>query len=522
MMLLRDLLPDFVLPELLAERVIAGVELDSRKLAQDYVFIALSGAKFNGRDFIPAACQAQVAAVLVEGARFAIEWQEQTAIIVLPQLRENTSLIAARFYHQPSETLRVTGITGTNGKTSCSLLLAQLSAQLLGTSSVMGTTGYGVLDAKSLTPLAEQIALLQTTGLTTPDPISVQKILANLRDQGAVYSAIEVSSHSLDQHRVAGVQFHTAIFTNLTQDHLDYHGTMAAYGEAKAQLLQALDLQIAVINLNDTWAASLVEQVPVNVTRFTYAICDADKTMTADVYAKNLQQHARGLHADLVTPWGEGRLESPFFGRFNLSNLLAVITAACAQGADFHLVLKLVPQLVAAPGRLQAVNIDAAQDVQVLVDYAHTPDALENTLKAIHEHEAGRIWCVFGCGGERDTTKRPLMGRIAERLSQYVIVTNDNPRGEDPAVIAADIVKGLHNPQGCLVIADRAQAIDFAIAQAKSEDIILIAGKGHEDYQIFADKTLPFSDAQHARLSLQRRLSKRDATQAQGARGDAQ
>lgn len=499
------LLPDCALPKKVGEIKINGIQLDSRQLNSGDLFIALNGQNFTANDFINTAIESRAAAIFIEAAVFGIEWVEQIPLISLPRLRQETSAIAARFYHNPSASVCVTGVTGTNGKTSCTLMLAQLTAQLLGVASVIGTTGFGILNAQALTPLSQQIALLTTTGLTTPDPVKLQKILSDLKEKGAAYSAIEVSSHSLDQRRVADIQFHCAIFTNLTQDHLDYHGTLENYGAAKAKLLDALNLKIAIINIDDSWAASLVNKVPTGVKLYTYGL-----TENADIYAKNIEQHARGTRAHLNTPWGEGVIDSPFFGLFNLSNLLSVIAAVCAQGADFELVKGLIPQLVAAPGRLQAINIDESQDIQVFVDYAHTPDALEKTLKALHQHKSGRIWTLFGCGGERDKTKRPLMGRIAEKFSDYVLVTNDNPRSEDPALIVADIVKGLQNPAGCLVIADRAQAIDFAIAQAKTEDIILIAGKGHEDYQIFKDKTVPFSDSQQARLAIQRRLAKRE------------
>jgi UDP-N-acetylmuramoyl-L-alanyl-D-glutamate--2,6-diaminopimelate ligase len=231
----------------------------------------------------------------------------------------------------------------------------------------------------------------------------------------------------------------------------------------------------------------------------------------ADIYLTDLQLSVAGASAQLYSPWGEAHLESPFIGKFNLSNLLAVIAALCVAGANLAEVVALVPQLQAAPGRMQAVTLaDSQQDIQLLVDYAHTPDALDNALRAIREHTQSRVWTVFGCGGDRDKTKRPLMGRIAEKYSDYVIITNDNPRSEEPSAIAADIIRGLHNPNGCLVIADRAQAIDFAVQQAKAGDLILVAGKGHEDYQIFADQTIPFSDARQALLALQRRLARRD------------
>jgi UDP-N-acetylmuramoyl-L-alanyl-D-glutamate--2,6-diaminopimelate ligase len=333
----------------------------------------------------------------------------------------------------------------------------------------------------------------------------LQSVLSDMKNVGVKSVAMEVSSHSLHQHRVAALQFHTAIFTNLTQDHLDYHGDMQTYGKVKAQLLAFPGLQYAVLNADDEWANSLVEKTPSYVKVIRYST-----QKNADVYLRNIQLHATGATADLITPWGEATLESPFMGLFNLSNLIAVIAAVCAQGYSLNEVVAQVSQLVAAPGRMQSIVLESQQDIHVVVDYAHTPDALETTLKAIQQHNQQRIWTVFGCGGDRDKTKRPLMGRIAETYSDCVLVTNDNPRSEDPAVIAADIVRGMKNPRACLTIADRAQAIDMAIQQAKAGDLVLIAGKGHENHQIFAQQTLPFSDEQQARIALQRRLVKQE------------
>ncbi len=518
---LADLLPDEMLSghELgkAASIVVRNLCLDSRQLKTGDAFIALSGTQVDGRQFIAKAIEAGASAILVEADKnwHGVDWLGNVPVIAIERLPENISHIASRFYGEPSKSMSLIGITGTNGKTTCSLLAAQLLAGLQQKAGVIGTIGYGLLDATLSAPLAQQMNSLVSTGLTTPDPIALQSILQELKNSGAVATAIEVSSHSLQQQRVAGVQFTTAIFTNLTQDHLDYHGDLQRYGNAKAQLLKMPLLRTAIINMDDAWAKSLLQKLPVSVQALTYSLhADAG----ADVYVDSLQQHPSGIHAVIVTPWGQGELRSPLLGLFNLSNLLAVVASVCLQGFSLQQVLALVPGLLAAPGRMQLMaNAEACADIQVIVDYAHTPDALENTLNAIHEHKAGRIWTVFGCGGNRDKTKRPQMGRIAEKLSDCVIVTNDNPRSEDPATIAAEIVRGMKNPNGCLVIAERAQAIDFAVQQAKAGDIVLIAGKGHEDYQIFATQTIPFSDIKQARASLQRRLSKQVAHRIQEA-----
>ncbi|WP_049628885.1 UDP-N-acetylmuramoyl-L-alanyl-D-glutamate--2,6-diaminopimelate ligase [Cellvibrio sp. pealriver] len=507
---LSHLLPDLELGDA-ASLVVRNLCLDTRQLKTGDAFIALSGVKVDGRNFIAKAVELGAAVILVEADKNwqDLAWLGGVPVIAIENLPARVSEIAGNFFGEPSKKMQLIGITGTNGKTTCTLLAAQMLAHLQKKSAVIGTIGYGLLDASVLAPLSQQINLLTSTGLTTPDPITLQRLLDELIQQGAVSAAIEVSSHSLQQKRVAGLTFATAVFTNLTQDHLDYHGDLTTYGNVKAQLLDMPGLRTAIINLDDAWAASLQSRAPASVNVLSYSI-----EKNADVCATNIELHAGGVRAHIVTPWGEGDIDVPLLGKFNLSNVLSVIAVVGAQGFNLAQMLPLITQLEPAPGRMQLVTVDqAAQEVQVIVDYAHTPDALENTLNAIHQHKAGRVWTVFGCGGDRDKSKRPQMGKIAERFSDYVIVTNDNPRSEDPAAIAAEIVRGMNHPNGCLVIADRAQAIDFAIQQAKAGDIVLIAGKGHEDYQIFATQTLPFSDSKHARISLQRRIAKRESQQ---------
>lgn len=506
---LQQLLPAVQL-NAAAQIEISGVCLDSRLLKKGDVFVALVGAKINGREFIAKAIESGAAAILVEADQQwqDINWVGAVPIIAVEALVQLVSEIAGNFYLHPSKKTRLIGVTGTNGKTTCTLLISQLAALLQKCGGVIGTLGFGLLDSTLVAPLAQQVGAVQATGLTTPDPINLQKILAQFVDQKALAVALEVSSHSIVLGRVAALQFDTAIFTNLTQDHLDFHGDITQYGNAKAKLLTMPNLRHAIVNLDDIWAKSLLQKIPAGVNAISFSV----ENSAANLYLSNLLLTASGAQARLHSPWGEADLVSPFMGRFNLSNLLAVIASMCVGGFSLQDVLSFVPQLQAAPGRMQAVALDSSnQDINVIVDYAHTPDALENALRAIREHTSARVWTVFGCGGERDKTKRPIMGRIAELNSDYVILTNDNPRSEEPSAIAADIIRGLHNPNGCLVIADRAQAIDFAVQQAKSGDVVLVAGKGHEDYQIFAGQTLPFSDIRQARLALQRRLAKRDA-----------
>jgi UDP-N-acetylmuramoyl-L-alanyl-D-glutamate--2,6-diaminopimelate ligase len=504
---------NYLLPELALEDAtnltVSGLSLDSRQIMKGDIFFALIGEKMDGREFIEKAIEAGAIAVLVEADKKwkNIRWVGDVPVVAIEKLAQRISDIAGRFYQHPSRRCRLIGITGTNGKTTCALLIAQLSALLQKRSGLVGTLGFGLLDATLAAPIAQQITAVQSTGLTTPDPISLQKIIAQLVDQKAETIALEVSSHSLVLGRVAALQFETAIFTNLTQDHLDFHGDLTRYGKAKELLLHAPNLRHAVINIDDKWAKDLLQKIPAGVKVISFSVKDS----SADVYLSHVSLSAAGAQASLHSPWGESKFTTPFMGTFNLSNLLAVISGLCVNGFALLDVVPLIPKLLAAPGRMQPVTLDASnQDITVIVDYAHTPDALENSLKAIREHTSSTVWTVFGCGGDRDKTKRPLMGRIAEKNSDYLIVTNDNPRTEDPAAIAVDIIRGLHNQNSCLVIADRAKAIDFAVQEAKSGDVVLIAGKGHEDYQIFAEQVLAFSDIRQARIALQRRLVKRD------------
>lgn len=501
---LASLLPGMALGEH-AGREVAGMTLDSRQVHSGEVFVALAGALADGRTYIPDALAQGAEAVLVDavGAESTVTLDAERPVIAVPNLAASLSEIAGRCYRHPSRELQVIGVTGTNGKTTCSLLLAQLCARLHGCAGVIGTLGFGLL--KGDRPSSPQLDALTHTGLTTPDAISVQKMLRTLVDAGAEHLAMEISSHSLVQGRVTALTLATALFTNLTQDHLDFHGDMDQYGAAKAALLRQPGLRYAVVNHDDNWAASLLQRLPEGVSGLSYSLFN----QAADVYLLDRVEQRAGVSALIQTPWGKGELHSPLLGDFNLSNLLGVVTSACATGFALDQVLEAVPHLVPAPGRMEPVIVDEErQDVQVVVDYAHTPDALENTLQALQVHKTGRLWCVFGCGGDRDKGKRPLMGRIAERYSDYVIVTNDNPRTEEPAQIAADILRGMDNDHQCLVIADRAQAIDLAVQQARAGDTVLVAGKGHEDYQIFAEQTIAFSDQKAIAASLQRRLLK--------------
>lgn len=483
---------------------VQGLQLDSRKIAMGDLFLAVpgygSGAR-DGRDYIEAAFGAGACAVVAERAglsHFPIA-QAPGPVIGIDNLGAEISRIAGRFYAEPSHSLKVVGCTGSNGKTTCSHLLAQLYRGLQTNAGVIGTLGYG-LSGDSLKPV----------GLTTPDAVSCQQILSELRQRGAGLVAMEVSSHGLAQYRVEGISFHGAVFTNLSRDHLDYHGSMAEYSAAKQKLFARDELQFAVLNAEDDAAAAMASSLAPGVDCYFYTTQAAvpQSVTVADgvvVRAKQIELSPRGIRALVDSPWGQAELHSSLIGRFNLSNLLAVITSACADGLAFDEVVAAVGALRPVEGRMQLVS--AGSEPAVLVDYAHTPDALEKALLSLRQIEkngsGGRVFCVFGCGGERDAGKRTQMAAIAERYADIVVVTNDNPRGEDPARIIDDIVRDMRCRP--VIIEDRAEAIRYAVNHAEESDVIMLAGKGHEQYQLVGDQRLPFSDVAQARLALARR-----------------
>ncbi len=497
--LLADL-PARPLSAELSSLMIGGLQLDSRKLAAGELFIAYPGRLSDGRNYLAAAQAAGAVAALVESEGFsASRVSTSLPIIAIDNLAHKVSAIAGRFYAAPSANLALTGITGTNGKTTCAQLLAQVFALLGKPAGVIGTLGYGLFGADG----AEQTGTTDT-GLTTPDAVSVQRILAGLLDEGAAAVAMEVSSHSLDQGRVAGLHFSTAVFTNLTQDHLDYHQTMAAYQQAKARLFSAPGLENAIVNSDDAAGRAIIAELAAGEAR-CYSYSHSRKE--ADIYARDAAFGPRGMRAHLTTPWGQGELRSRLQGEFNLSNLLAVVAAACVQGHALSAVLTAVEQLQPVSGRLEVVDAKALP--LVVVDYAHTPDALEKALGALRPACEAQLWCVFGCGGDRDQTKRAVMGLVAATLADRLVITSDNPRDEEEQAIIDDVLAGI--PAGGdkdaapRVYADRRAAIRFAVNNAGPQDVVLIAGKGHEDYQLIKDQRLPFNDVVEVRLALRDR-----------------
>jgi UDP-N-acetylmuramoyl-L-alanyl-D-glutamate--2,6-diaminopimelate ligase len=464
---------------------ICGLSLDSRQVRTGEAFVALRGTRAHGIAFATEAVARGAALVLAE-APVVAGFTPGVPVLWVEDLHARLGEIAARFYDHPARALHIVGVTGTNGKTSTVQLLTQALARLGHRAASIGTLGAGLHGQ------------LDEGERTTPDAISVQRLLARFRDQGATHVAMEVSSHALEQGRVGAVDFEVAVFTNLTRDHLDYHGTMEAYGAAKAKLFAWPGLKAAVLNVDDDFGRVLATRLSAGVQALRTS---ASGAAGAEVAAQAIATSAEGLAFALRTPWGAQAIHSALLGRFNVENLLGVIACLGALGEPFARIVEAVQSLTPVNGRMNRIGGDGEHPL-VVVDYAHTPDALEQALGALRAHCAGRLVCVFGCGGERDAGKRPQMGAIAERLADVAIVTDDNPRGEDGDAIVAQILAGMR--QAPRVERDRAKAIDAAIAQAGPQDVVLVAGKGHETYQEGATGKHAFDDLAVARAALAR------------------
>ncbi|WLS78287.1 UDP-N-acetylmuramoyl-L-alanyl-D-glutamate--2,6-diaminopimelate ligase [Erwinia pyri] len=478
---LRDLLAPWV--PAAPERALHEMILDSRLAASGDLFVAIKGHAADGRRFISQAIAQGVAAVIAEAEGEAedghIAEKHGVPVIYLAQLSQRLSALAGRFYQQPGEKLRLIGVTGTNGKTTTTQLLAQWG-QLLGeTGAVMGTVGNGLYGH------------LVPTENTTGSAVDIQHTLHALVEQGATLAAMEISSHGLVQHRVAALPFAAAAFTNLSRDHLDYHGDMTRYEAAKWLLFSEHQVGQAIINADDEVGRRWLQQLPDAV-----AVTLEDNLQPGChgrwLKATNVKYHDNGATLRFDSSWGEGEIESRLMGAFNVSNLLVALGTLLALGYPLASLIATGSQLQPVTGRMEVFN--APGKPTVVVDYAHTPDALEKALEAARLHCTGKLWCVFGCGGDRDKGKRPLMGAIAEQFSDIVVITDDNPRSEDPAAIVADILSGLLDAGRARVVSGRAEAVTNTVMQAQEGDIVLVAGKGHEDYQIVGTRRLDYSD----------------------------
>ena len=470
-----------------ADREIGGLETDSRRVARGDLFLACAGTRTHGAVYIGDAVRAGAAAVAYEPAagvdpRAGGDFPG-VPLVGVAGLGRQLGVIAARFYDEPSRDMMVVGITGTNGKTSCCHYLAQALIRDGAPCGVIGTLGYGAYGA------------LHPGGYTTPDAVTLQGELAAMRAAGIRRVAMEVSSHALEQERTQGVAFDGAIFTNLTRDHLDYHGDLTAYAQAKRKLFLVPGLSYAVINHDDAFGRELLAGLARPLVAVRYGL--DDEVRRADggryVHAAIVRRDLSGMELQIRSSWGEGRLHTALLGQFNAGNLLAVLSMLLLMELPFEDALGRLAGLRAVPGRMERFGGSGTQPL-VIVDYAHTPDALKQVLQTLRPHCAGRLWCVFGCGGDRDRGKRPLMGATAAHYADHVVVTSDNPRHEDPQAIIEQILAGLDRADAVERVPDRAQALRRAIAGARSGDIVLVAGKGHEEYQQVGDARLPFSD----------------------------
>ncbi len=500
---LRSLLsqiPSLTLPDHPAlDQEVKGLCTNSHGVATGDLFIGMPGTRVDGGEFWPSALGGgAIAAVVSPGA---LAKRPPTAddgapcLIAADDMVATCAAIAAAFHDHPTDKLKLVGITGTNGKTTTTHLVEFWLNAL-----EMPTALVGTLYARW--PGYEKVA-----ANTTPFAADLQALFAGAVEAGCKAGIMEVSSHALEQRRVLGCPMEVSVFTNLTQDHLDYHPTMEDYFEAKALLFSDDYLRgRAVINQDDVYGQKLIERLP-NEQSWSYSATATTVETGADLWTSDLSYGPMGVSGTVHTPKGSAAFQLPLVGQFNLANFLAALGAGLHLGLDLQAMLDILPQFTGVPGRMERVQVNDDQDVSVIVDYAHTPDSLENLLKAARPFITGQMICVFGCGGDRDRTKRPLMGNIAARLSDQAYVTSDNPRTEDPKQILADVVAGIPEEIQFQVNADRAEAIRQAVTQAKPGDGVLIAGKGHEDYQILGTEKIHFDDREQARAALEIRYS---------------
>ena len=469
------------------ESDITGLTTNSLEVQPGNLFIGMPGTRVDGGNYWRNAMQSGAVAALVSD-QVDLADLGQACVIPLKDMTQACAEVAAAFYEYPSQRLKLVGMTGTNGKTTTTHLIEYLL-----TAAQHPTALFGTLYARWP---GHQV----TATHTTPFAVDLQQQLAAAAAANCECGIMEVSSHALAQQRVLGCEFSVAVFSNLTQDHLDYHQNMEDYFAAKALLFSPDYLKgRAVINIDDAYGQRLTQQLASEC--WTYSIGNS----SADLHTSDLRYETAGVKGQLHTPRGSVEFFSPLVGQFNVSNLLAAVGAALELGLTLEQITPALAKFPGVPGRMQQIVLSPAQDISVIVDYAHTPDSLENLLKAARPFVKGQMACVFGCGGDRDRTKRPLMGEIAARLADKAIVTSDNPRTEDPQRILQDVVAGIPAGVNSVVEADRRVAIQTAIAQAKPGDTILIAGKGHEDYQILGTEKIHFDDREEAQAALSQR-----------------
>ena len=483
----------------------ATLRTDSRQVRAGDAFIAWPGYAVDGRQYVAAALAAGAVACLVEAdglSAFGLDTAD-ARIAAMSGLKRATGPIAAAWFGHPAAQLKVIAVTGTNGKSSTAWWTAQALTALGQRCGVVGTLGIGA------PPLGTMPGTIQFTGLTTPDPVTLQAAFRQMADSGFAACAIEASSIGLAEHRLAGTPITVAQFTNFTRDHLDYHGDMAAYWATKRALFNWPGLQAAVINTDDGQGTDLALELALSASATGLQVWTTAVIKPASLHAADVRYVDGGLTFTLQEGASTAPVQSSLIGDYNASNLLAVLGALRALGVPLAQAAAVVPRLTSVPGRMDRVSTAAGQP-ELVVDYAHTPDALDKALAALRPLAAargGQLWCVMGCGGDRDASKRPMMGAIAHRLADVLVLTSDNPRHEKPALILAQILAGICNADAVAVIEDRRAAIAHAVASAGANDVVLIAGKGHEDYQDVAGQKRSFLDAAVAAEALARRAS---------------
>jgi UDP-N-acetylmuramoyl-L-alanyl-D-glutamate--2,6-diaminopimelate ligase len=461
-----------------------GITEDSKKVEKDYLFIARPGLQSDGRRYIHQAAENGALAILCESElieKFSQASDCSIALYAVEDLAQQIGKLSADFYQNPSHDLTVVGVTGTNGKTSCTQLLTRVVDNLGNKAAVMGTLGNGPVNH------------LQETNNTTLGAIKLQGYLADFKDSGIELVGMEVSSHALMQGRVNAVEFNNALFTNLTRDHLDYHGDMESYTRAKKLLLTKANLETVVINADDAMGAKFIQDPEITAKKYSFSITPINaRADDNSVWTEAVSFHDSGIEAEIVTPWGDLQFKTTMIGQFNLSNCLAVITTLGSMGYSVKDVANELATMPFVKGRMERFGGD--DKPLVIVDYAHSPDALKHVLQALRPHTNHKLWCVVGCGGDRDKGKRSEMAVIAESLADHLVFTSDNPRGESIEDIINDMLTGLNEPSDCRVEYNRELAIKNSISSAVLGDVILVAGKGHEKVQVIGTEKIPFSD----------------------------
>jgi len=475
----------------LDEVFVLGLSADSRRIGPGDLFLACRGGASDGHAYIQDAIKYGACAVLYEmsAEQQCISAVRGIPLIAVEGLSDKVGLLASAFYNAPSQEMVVTGVTGTNGKTSCSHIIAHALSKAMSTpAGILGTLGYGLCGD------------LERASHTTPDAITVHRLLRDMKKRGAKDVVMEVSSHGLDQGRIVGVDVDVAVFTNISRDHLDYHQTMQAYVNAKKRLFSLPSLKCAVINLDDDYSNEIMRELPSSCKAIAYSLKDKSNTQHdgslkyhAAVFGRVVNRSMAGSEVLLETDWGTATCMTPLLGDFNVSNLLAALSVLLWRGVEFEEAIARLATVRPIAGRMEVI-VNSSEVPTIVIDYAHTPDALEKALKAIRQLFEGRLWCVFGCGGDRDQGKRAEMGRVAEQYADAIVLTDDNPRSELPASIVDLVLSGVRDVNEVRVIHNREQAIEYAVHEAMPGDVVLIAGKGHEDYQEINGKRRFFSD----------------------------